>query len=157
MALTEVPDLTTLDLLTPGVDGRATIATSPTAAPGSYPLTVSGTNGSLTHTTAVTLVVSPDFALSATPSQITIKHGKTATYTVSISPLGGFTGKVNLSAAGVPYGATYTFSRTSVPGPGRATFKVRTNASTTRGTTAITITGKHAPLVHHVMVTLTVT
>jgi hypothetical protein len=57
---------------------------------------------------------SPDFTLAATPSTATVNPGGTATYTVSTAALHGFTGTVNLSASGLPGGATASFSPTSI-------------------------------------------
>ena len=51
-----------------------TLATTPL---GSYPLTITGTDGVLTHTTSVTLVITaPDFSLAATPASQTVVVGK---------------------------------------------------------------------------------
>src|SRR4029077_11184012 len=45
------------------------VTTSTTTPAGSYPLTVTGVSGSLTHTVAATLVVTaPDFSLGTSPS-----------------------------------------------------------------------------------------
>ena len=67
-----------------------TITTSAAVAPASYPFTITGTSGSLTHSTTATLVVqaaSPtgDFSLSATPASRTVTAGGGTTYSVSVA------------------------------------------------------------------------
>jgi len=136
---------------------QLTISTSATAPAGSYPLTITGTSGSVTHTAAVTLVVSVrDFSLSAGPSSITIFRGQTASYTVSVSPVGGFTGNVWLSVAGTLSGSSVSFSANPVGTPGTSTLKVKTGGLTTRGTFTLRITGTSGSLVHQATVVLIV-
>src|SRR5262249_6447083 len=66
------------------------VTTSPTGPGGTYPLTITGTAGGVAHTVAVTLVVSArDFALSASPSSVTISRGQSAKYAVGVSVVGG--------------------------------------------------------------------
>jgi subtilisin family serine protease len=140
--------------------GVATLTvTTLTSAPGdTYPVTVTATSGNLVHTATVTLtVVARDFALASSPASASVARGGTATYTVDVSALGGFTGTVKLSAAGLPSRATATWSRTSVVAPGSATLKVKTSGSTPRGTFTVVITGKSGSVTHQVPVTLTVT
>jgi hypothetical protein len=135
---------------------QLTIGTSATAPAGSYPLTITGTSGSLTHSAAVTLVVTVrDFTLSASPSSVTISRGQTASYTVSVSPVGSFTGSVSLSVTGAPPGSLISFT-TPVAAPGTSTLRVRTTASTTRGMFTLWITGTNGSLVHQATVTLIV-
>ena len=136
---------------------QLTIATAATAPPGSYPLTITGTSGSTTHTGQLTLVVNPrDFTLAAGPSPITVSRGQTASYTVSVAAVGGFTGTVSLSVTGLPTKATATFSANPVGVPATSVLRVRTTTLTPRGTYTIRITGSSGSLVHQVTVTLIV-
>src|SRR3989449_11253996 len=90
-----------------------TVDAGATTSTGSFPVTITGTSGNLSHTTSVSLVVNaaavPDFSLSPTPASRTVTHGCSTTYTVYISPSGGFTGMVTFSASGFPTGATASF------------------------------------------------
>src|SRR3989454_12822151 len=74
--------------------------------PGSYALTITGASGTLTRTTSVTLAVNPapvpDFILSANPASQSVVQGAGTTYTVTITPSGGFTAAVTLSVSGLP-------------------------------------------------------
>jgi hypothetical protein len=137
---------------------QLTVTTAGTLAAGTYPLTVTGTSGSLTHSVSLSLVVTapPDFALSVTPSSATVTAGQSKSYTVSLSSLRGFTGSVTLSASGLPSGATASFTRNPLTAPGTSTLTVRTTRSTTRGTFTVTVRGRSGTLDHMATVTLVV-
>jgi regulation of enolase protein 1 (concanavalin A-like superfamily)/uncharacterized membrane protein len=134
------------------------VSTATTTAAGTYTVTISGTSGTLSHSTTVTLVVSgpPDFSISASPSSQTVTQGNGTTYTASISALSGFTGTVNLSVSGLPTGATASFNPTSVGGSGNSTLTVSTATTTPTGTYTLTITGTSSTLSHSATVTLVV-
>jgi subtilisin family serine protease len=139
--------------------GVLTISTSASAAPGTYPLTVSGTSGSTSHAASLTLIVTapPDFAMGVVPSSISINRGRTATYSVSISSLRGFSGRVSFFVSGNPAGTTVAFKPTSVVAPGSSKMTVKTTAKTPRGTFTFTVTGSSGTRVHGTTVTLIVT
>jgi len=144
----------------PGGSGisQLTVTAAASLTPGSYPLTIIGTNGSLLHSVPVTLVVNPtpDFGLSVTPSSQTVKRGASATYTVGVSSQGGFGGTVNLSVTGLPSGVTATFQPGSVPAPGTSTMIVKTTGRAARGTYTLTVTGMSGSTVHLATTTLVV-
>jgi subtilisin family serine protease len=136
---------------------QLTVTTLPTAPGGTYPLTITGTSGGVTHTVAVTLVVSArDFSLSVSPSSVTISRRQSATYTVDVSVVGGSVGDVALTVAGLPTGATAVFSPNPLGSPGSSTLTVKTTSSTPRGTYTLGITGTSGSLVHKATATLTV-
>jgi uncharacterized repeat protein (TIGR01451 family) len=56
----------------------------------------------------------PDIALTVTPSSRTIIPGGSTSYTVTVTPLAGFTGVVGFGATGLPAGVTAGFSPASV-------------------------------------------
>jgi len=133
------------------------VTTLPTAPGGTYPLTITGTAGGVTHTVAVTLVVSArDFALSASPSSVTISRGQSAKYAVGVSVVGGSVGNVSLTVAGLPAGTTAVFSPNPVGSPGSSTLTVKTTSPTKRGTYTLQITGTSGSLLHKATATLTV-
>jgi hypothetical protein len=137
-----------------------TVTTATTTPAGTYPLTITGVSGTLSHTASVTLVVTAsaagNFSLSATPASQSIPAGASTTYTINITRTGGFTGGVTLSAAGVPAGATATFSPNPATGAS-STLTVATSSSTPVNTFTITITGTSGTLSHPTTVSLTVT
>jgi subtilisin family serine protease len=136
---------------------QLTVTTLPTAPGGTYPLTITGAAGGVTHTVSVTLAVSArDFALSVSPSSVTISRGQSAKYTAAVSAVGGSVGNVSLTVAGMPTGTTVVFSPNPAGSPGSSTLTVKTTSSTRRGTYALQITGTSGSLVHKATATLTV-
>src|ERR1044072_9276758 len=57
---------------------------------------------------------SPDFAVSVSPSSRSVVPGGVAVYTVTVTPLAGFTGQVKLNAANLPTAVTSAFAPTVV-------------------------------------------
>jgi hypothetical protein len=88
----------------------------------------------------------PDFSISASPASQTVIQGKNAAYTVTVNPTLGFNGVVNLTATGVPAGATATFNPTTLTGSGTSTMTFTAGASTPIGSYPITITGTSGSL-----------
>jgi len=144
--------------------GSSTLAVTTTTAvaAGTYPLTITGTDGTLTHTASVSLVVNAaivgDFSISASPASQTVQAGSGTSYTTTVTPIGGFTDTVSLSVSGLPAGASASFTPASiVGGSGSSTLNVSTSTSTPQGTYTLTITGADGALQHSTTVTLVVT
>src|SRR5262249_12365860 len=117
-------------------NSQLSVTTLPTAPGGTYPLTITGTAGGVTHTVAVALVVSGrDFSLSVSPSSVTISRGQSAKYTVDVSLVGGSVGSVSLTVAGLPTGTTAVSSPDPVGSPGSSTLTVKTTSSHGAGPT----------------------
>jgi subtilisin family serine protease len=95
----------------------------------------------------------PDFTISASPSSATVRQGRTASYTVTVTPSGTFTGSVSLSVTGCPTGGTCTFNPQSTTS--RSTLTV-TTSNVTRATYTLTITGVSGSLTRTTTVKLTV-
>jgi len=135
-----------------------TLAASSTATTGTFTLTITGTSGTLTHTTTISLTVkavaNPDFSLSASPSSVTVVQGNSGNTTISVTPSGGFTGSVSLSASGLPSGVTAAFGTNPTTSTSVLTFTASANAA--KGTATVTITGTSGALSHSTTVTLTV-
>ncbi len=125
---------------------------------GTFPLTITGTSGSITHSINVSLVITAhgpvDFALSATPPSQTVTQGNSAVYTVTETPAGGFAGSVTLVAVNVPAGATATFATN--PFTGSTTMTVATTGATPLGTYQIAIGAYSGSLLHTTPVSLKV-
>jgi beta-glucanase (GH16 family)/uncharacterized membrane protein len=100
---------------------------------------------------------SPDFTVAVSPASRSIVQGASTTYTVTVGALNGFTGTVALSAAGLPSGATASFSPGSVTGSGTSTATITTAAGTPTGSSTITFTGTSGTLTRSATATLTIT
>lgn len=165
----------TVDLNVAGVPAGATASLAPKSFAGSgystltvvvgaatslgtYPLTITGVNGSVIRQTTVSLVVSAsaDFTVSAAPASRTIPPGTTTTYAVTVGASGGFDGKVNLSVIGLPAGVTASFNPSSFTGPGTSTLTVVAGAGAPAGAYILTITGTCSSLIRTAPVSLVV-
>ncbi|GAA4250539.1 hypothetical protein GCM10022255_039620 [Dactylosporangium darangshiense] len=85
----------------------------------------------------------PDFTTSVSPSTATTTPGGTATYTVSVAGVNGFTGPVTLSLAGLSAAqATWSFTPAVISGgSGSARLDVTTAAGLAPGSYRLTLTG----------------
>jgi hypothetical protein len=113
-------------------------------------------NGIPSAPVSVTVAALPDFTLSVTPANQTIKRGATTTYKVTVTAVNGFNGVVTFSVGGLPSLATATFNPTSVTGSGTSTLTVSTGKKTPVGTYSLKITGKSSALLHSDTVSLKV-
>ena len=96
----------------------------------------------------------PNFSLGASPSAVTVVQGATATSSITITPSGGFTGAVTLSASGLPSGVTAAFSTSPATSTSTVTFTASSGAAT--GTANVTITGVNGSLSRNATIALTV-
>jgi Bacterial Ig-like domain (group 3) len=127
----------------PVISGAATFSTSSLAV-GTHSMTASyGGDSNYNGSTSAPLIqtvnnptLSGDFTISASPSKATVKAGKVASFTVTVTGTGGFTGTVGFSTAGLPA----TFSPLTVTGSGSTTMSVPT-AGRAKGSYTVTVTG----------------
>ncbi|HWW54169.1 MAG TPA: hypothetical protein VNY84_10390, partial [Acidimicrobiales bacterium] len=134
-----------------------TITTSATTPAGLSTITITGTGASATHSTTVNLtVVANDFSIGANPNTVTVTQGSNGTSTITTAITSGAAQPVNLSASGLPSGASAAFNPTSITGNGSSTLTLSTVATTPTGTSTITITGTGTNATHSTTVTLTV-
>jgi hypothetical protein len=105
------------------------------------PLNVTVSGKTAAQTANVTLsVFFSDFSLTASPALDTISAGASAPYTVTITPSNGFSGVVLLSCAGLPSGASCTWSPSAVALNGSVT-----TAKLSVATTSPTATSRGIP------------
>jgi hypothetical protein len=97
---------------------------------------------------------SPNYSLSISPSSVTIGSlGGTATYTVTVTRTGGFTGAVSLSVSALPNGVTPSFSPNPATGAS-STLSLSVRFNTKKGTYPFTVTGTSGSLTHTATATL---
>src|SRR5438270_8641342 len=99
-------------------------------------------------------VSGPNYTLSASPSSLTVTQGSSGSSTITVTPSGGFTGSVSLSASGLPAGVTASFSTNPTTSTSVLTFTASSTATT--GTSTITITGVSGALSHTTTISLTI-
>ena len=63
---------------------------------------------------AILTVSAPDYSITASPTALTIRRGQTGTATLTLTPVGGYTGAVAFTCSGLPQFATCTFSPASL-------------------------------------------
>ncbi len=102
---------------------------------------------------------SPNFAVSASPSSLTVQQGNQGTSTITTTISGGFNNAITLSASGAPSGTTVSFNPNPIPAPGsgNSTMTITVGVSTPVGTYPITVTGNGGGIQQNTTVTLTVT
>ncbi|MDQ0663249.1 hypothetical protein QFZ35_001747 [Arthrobacter ulcerisalmonis] len=87
----------------------------------------------------------PGITVQVSPASQSVQQGQSASYTVTLTSTGGFTGAVNLGTAGLPAGAAGAYTPSSVSlksgSTATATLNVTTAATTPAGTSSLTITG----------------
>jgi hypothetical protein len=141
------------------VSGGGTISTAGLFTAGMTaggPFTVAATSGSVSGTASVTVTGYPaDFSLSVSPASVSVRRGRTVTYTVTVKPSNGFSGSVTLSLSGQPSGSTITFTPAATTKTSRLT--VTTSSTGPRGTFTLTVTGKSGVLTHTGTIRLSVT
>jgi uncharacterized membrane protein len=122
-----------------------TIQTAASTPTGTFKPVVTATGGKITQTTTLTLVVQqvaqPNFTLSTAPASQTISQGDDTSYSVAIARSGGFGGAINLSVAGLPKGATASFTPGGSVSGSSATLQVQTAGNSQTDTYTLTITG----------------
>jgi hypothetical protein len=157
LAVTGTPAGATATLTTNPITGGSgtstlNVATTSAILPGSYPLTVTGTSGTLSHPVTVTLLVTqpqqPDFSVTVTPGSQTVTAGGSTTYTAAVTGVNGFSGTVSISAGGLPAGVTVTGCSVTLPPNGSCTLAVATSATTPTGSGTLTFTGTSGSLSH---------
>jgi uncharacterized repeat protein (TIGR01451 family) len=120
----------------------------------------SGDNIYKTFVAAAPASATPDFVVSVNPSVRTVVPGGTAEYTVTVTPLAGFTGSVNLTATALPPGGVALFNPASVTindaNSKTSTLTLTTSLNTPLGPPQFNITGQSGPLMHTTQATLQV-
>jgi hypothetical protein len=81
----------------------------------------------------VTVLAPPDYGVSTPTGTATVTAGQPATYTITITPSGGFSSAVNFACTGLPSQAACSFNPASVTPNGSAANTTLTISTTARG------------------------
>ena len=119
------------------------ITASTSTATGTYSVQIEGIAGSLTSSTALSLIVQtpPDFAIMASPATQTISAGQTANFNVVGTSMGSLAATVNLTCAITPVvtsAPTCTLSPSALPISPNGTQSAAVTVATTAPMTVIT-------------------
>jgi uncharacterized repeat protein (TIGR01451 family) len=113
-----------------------------------------------TFVAAAPASTTPDFALSVTPNSRTIVPGGSAQYTLTVIPLAGFTGTLNLSASSLPAGVTANFNPSSISisdaNSKSTTVTLNSTGATPLGAATVNLNAQNGTLSHSTPVTLNV-
>jgi cellulase/cellobiase CelA1 len=142
----------------PGGTIVANFSVQSTTPAGSYPIQIVGTNGTITESVTITVIVpgsGGSFTLTPTPTALSIAQGSSGTDSIAVTDVGGFTGSVTLTASGLPSGVTATFGTNPTTGTSVVTFAASSTA--TAGTSAVTITGTSGSTTAATTIALTIT
>ena len=139
----------------PGGTVVANFSAQSSTPPGSYPVKIVGTDGSVTNFVTVTVTIpATGFTLAASPTSLSVTQGSSGTDTVTITDLPGFTGTVSFNVSGLPSGVTSSFSPSSSTTSTVLTLTAST--STTAGAYTVTVTGTSGSNTATVPITLNV-
>ena len=96
-----------------------------------------------------------DFSMAVSPSSVSVTTGASGTATVSTALTKGVAQTVNLTVAGVPAGATASFSPTSVSSGASSTLTINSGTAAP-GTYTLTVTGTGSAATHTAALSLTI-
>ena len=155
VSLTDIaPSGLTCGTITPNSvtgSGRATVSCNATVS-GNYTLTVTGTNGALSHSATIIISVE-DYTITANLANVVVNAGSTGSSIITITPLNHFSGTVCLSPTSTT-GLTLAINPTSIPG-GSGTSTL-TFSSNTVGNYTVTINSSNGTLTHSVTLNIQV-
>jgi len=144
-----------------------TISVPAGTSPGTYGLTVTGSNSTKSRNTSVSVTVTaPDFTIISSPSSLNIPQGSSGMTTITLTSLNGFSGTVSLTSTISSSGPQITFSPASVavPSGGSISSILSVSAASSgaystavsQGSYTVTVTGTSSSSVHSTTISLAV-
>jgi hypothetical protein len=139
-----------------------TVDCASTVAVGSYSIQATATSGTLSHSGSETLTiqapVNPDFALTLTPSSLSLTSGTQGSFQIAMQASGGFSGDVQVEISGLPTGATVSPSGTiDLSSSQSQTVTVATANALNAGSYSLNVAATAGSLNHSATETLSVT
>gem|GEM_PF-1166610 len=136
------------------------LTASSSTLPGKYSFRVEGASSGLVRNTLVTLTVSPppDFTLSASPTALTAAPGGPTSTTITVLPIAGFSGLVNLTVEGATLGSGFTaaFSPPGIQANGTSVLTLTAGPNAAMGTYPLLVRASSGTLSRTTAITLTV-
>ena len=129
------------------------ISTSNSTPPGNYLLSIVGSNGSVSHTSIVSLVVG-SFSLAVSPPSQVVSAGNAVTYTLTVATNSGFSGSVSFGISGLPANTSAGFTPTFLNGAGASTLTITAATNAPGGNYTLTIMGTNGAVTSSSTVTL---
>ncbi len=115
-----------------------TIATTSTTTPGSYSVTVTGTSGTITEITVVSITVNASYSATAgTVTPASVSPGSSATSTITVASVDGYAGALTVTCAQTS-GPSNTAGDAPVCSGGTATLSSGTQSATATATVTTT-------------------
>jgi hypothetical protein len=146
-----------------GLSSTLIISAGPAASTGTYKLRVTGTSGSLNHTTEVEVTIAAgvaDFAIVISPSYLSIPPGGSGSAAITVQSLGVFSSPVQLTGSGMPEGMALVFEpnpvRPHIGGTALSTATINLFGAR-QGTYILTISGSDGALTRSTTLTVQVT
>jgi hypothetical protein len=130
--------------LTTGVDTFVATYTNSSGCPTTQAFTITVTGGT-----------SGSFTLAPSATTLSVAQGASATDTITVTDVSGFTGSVTLAASGLPSGVTAAFATN--PTTNSSVLTLTASSTATAGTSTVTITGTSGTLTASTAIALTVT
>ncbi len=149
--------------LNPTASSTLIISTSSTTPAGIHPITVSGTNGSITRNATYSLNVIPvtpvpfNFSLSLSPPNGSVVQGNNISTTATATLISGASQPVSFSCSGLPSGASCSFKPSSLYPTNSSTLIISTLSSTPQGTYPIAVSGTNGSITRNATYSLEVT
>jgi hypothetical protein len=135
-----------------------TFTAGSTAATGTSTVTITGTSGTTTASTTISLTLggcdAEAFTLAPSATALSLAQGASATDSITLGDLCGFTGNVTFAVSGLPSGVTAAIAPNPSTGTSVVTFTASSTAAT--GTSTVTITGVSGTLTAATTIALTV-
>jgi hypothetical protein len=156
-----------VSLLTGNASSTLTLSVGNTVPTGIYAINMTGSSGKLSHIAQLFLAVAqappPDFSISTNPSIITLNRGTSATSSLTLTSLSGFSSNIMISATVSPVvgnGPTVSLNPNSVTVPPGGTVNslltVSTSGTTPRQGYTVFVIATSGALSHSTQIGLTV-
>lgn len=142
-----------------GWTSAMSISVASSVSPGTYPITVTGTSGSIIESTSFSLSVTQAqslYYITANPPTATVSRGGSTGVTITAHASAG-SPAISLTASGAPRGVSISFSPKSIsPSSPNSTMSIKAGRNTPAGNYTITVTGSGSGILTTTTVGLTV-